>query len=51
MTTKEKRYADGLKAKGLKKFVAIVPIDAVEALKKKTDKLRETHLKKLKRGG
>ena len=44
MTTKQKRYADGLKEKGLKKFVAIVPIDAVAELKKITKKLRENHL-------
>ena len=48
MTTKQKRYADGLKNKGLKKFVAIVPIDAIAELKKRTDELRERHLAKRK---
>lgn len=46
MTTKQKKYRDSLKEKGLTKFQAIVPIREVERLREITDSMRKGHLKK-----
>ncbi len=43
MTTKQKKYADGLKAKGLMRATAVIPIDKEPEHKKLTAKWRKQH--------
>ena len=43
--TKQKKYDQGLKEKGLTKFRAIVPLSAVDGLREVTDEMRKVHLK------
>lgn len=47
MTTKQERYQQSLKGKGLIKICLIVPIDSAEEIKAKAEKLRVKHLKRV----
>lgn len=48
MTTKQKKYNDGLKAKGLMRFVGIIPKKWEAHFRKESEKLRNEHLNLIK---
>lgn len=48
MTTKQKKYSEGLEAKGLMKFIAIIPKKWEAHFRKESAKLRTEHLEEAK---